>query len=38
VLKNIEYFKVIFHKNKEMANSISEYLELEKEEIAWLKK
>lgn len=38
VLKNIEFFKVIFKKNKEMANSIADYLDLEKEEIMWLKK
>jgi replication factor C large subunit len=38
VLKDIEYFKVIFKKNKEMANSIAEYVDLDKEEINWLRK
>ncbi len=38
VVKDIEYFKVIFKKDKEMAREISEYLDLEKEEIAWLRK
>ncbi len=38
VIKDIEFFKVIFKKNKEMASSISQYLDLDKEEIAWLKK
>ncbi len=38
VVKDMEYFKLIFKKNKEMAKSISEYLDLDKDEIAWLKK
>lgn len=38
VLKDIEYFKYIFRENKEMAQSISEYLELEAEEAEWLRK
>jgi replication factor C large subunit len=38
VLKDIEYFKVIFKKNKEMANSITKYADLDREEVAWLKK
>ena len=38
VVKNIEYFKVIFRKNQDMGNAISEYLDLDKEEVAWLKK
>lgn len=38
VLKNIDFFKIIFKKNKEMASQITEYVELEKEEVAWLKK
>jgi len=38
IVKEIEYYKIIFKKNKEMANSISEYADLDKEEIAWLKK
>jgi len=37
VLKNIEFFKGMF-KNKEMSKNISEYLDLDKEEVAWLKK
>jgi len=38
IIKDIEYFKIIFKKNKEMANKISEYLELDNEEIKWLRK
>ena len=38
VVKDIEYFKVIFKKNKQMAEQISTYLDLGKEEIDWLKK
>jgi len=38
VLKDIEYFKVIFRKNKEMAKEIADELNLDKEEILWLKK
>jgi len=38
VIKDIEYFKLIFKKNKEMAKGISEYLDLDKDEVAWLKK
>lgn len=38
VLKDIEYFKVIFRKNKEMSKAISDELELGKEEVDWLKK
>ncbi|MEA2035922.1 MAG: replication factor C large subunit [Nanoarchaeota archaeon] len=38
VVKDIEYFKIIFKKNKEMAKEISEYVDLDKEEVAWLKK
>jgi len=38
VLKNIDYFKVIFQNNKEMAKSISRQLDLNKEEIEWLEK
>ena len=38
VLKNIDYFRVIFNKDKEMASKISEDLELGKEEIEYLKK
>ena len=37
-LQSIDYFKPIFKKNKKMAEAISEELELEKEEVAWLKK
>ena len=37
VLKDIDYFKIMF-KNKQMAGSIIQYLQLEKEEIEWLKK
>jgi len=38
VLKDIEYFKVIFKKNKEMAKAITEYADLDKEEVNWLRK
>ena len=38
VLKDIEYFKVIFKKNKEMAMAISDELDLDKEEVEWLRK
>jgi len=38
VLKDIEYFKVIFKKNKEMAKAIEEYADLDKEEVMWLRK
>jgi len=38
VIRDIEYFKVIFKKNKQMAQSITEYLELDAEEVAWLRK
>ncbi len=38
VLKDIEYFKVIFKKDKEMSEAISEYLDLGDEEISWLRK
>lgn len=38
MMKNIDYFSVIFKNNKSMANEIAENLELDKEEIAWLKK
>ncbi len=37
VIKDIEYFRVIFRKNKEMAKAIADYLDLDKEEIKWLK-
>ena len=38
VLKDIEFFKLIFRKNKEMAKEIADELNLDKEEILWLKK
>jgi len=38
VLKDIEYFKVIFKKNKEMGKAIAEYVDLDKEEVSWLRK
>lgn len=38
MVKNIDYYKVIFQNDKEMAESISEYLDLNKEEADWLKK
>ncbi len=38
VLKDIEFFKLIFRKNKEMAKEIADELSLDKEEVEWLKK
>jgi replication factor C large subunit len=38
IIKDIEYFKTIFKKNKEMGNNIAEYADLSKEEVIWLKK
>jgi len=38
VLKNIDFFKVIFKENKEMADSITEELDLNKDEIEYLEK
>ncbi len=38
MVKNIEYFKVIFKKDKEMGESITEYARLDKEEVEWLRK
>jgi replication factor C large subunit len=38
ILKNFEYYQIIFKKNKEMADSIATELDLEKEEIAYLNK
>jgi len=38
VLKDIEYFKIIFKKDKGMANSIADYLDLDREEVSYLKK
>ena len=38
IIKDINYYKIIFKENKEMANNIAEQLDLDKEEIAWLKK
>ncbi len=38
VLKDIEYFKVIFRKNKEMGKEIADYADLDREEVEWLRK
>ncbi|MBW2983488.1 replication factor C large subunit [Candidatus Woesearchaeota archaeon] len=38
ILKDFEYFKVIFKKNKEMSKQLIEQLNLDKDEVAWLKK
>jgi replication factor C large subunit len=38
VMKNIDFFKVIFQKNKDMALRISEELDLNKDEIEYLEK
>ncbi|MBW2965869.1 replication factor C large subunit [Candidatus Woesearchaeota archaeon] len=37
-IKTIDYFKQIFKNDKEMAKQIADYLDLDKEEVAWLKK
>jgi len=37
-IKDIPYFQVIFNKNEEMAEKISEELDLNNEEVGWLKK
>lgn len=37
-IKNIDYFKLMFKNDKAMAESIAEYVNLDKEEIAWLKR
>jgi len=37
-VKNIDYFKVIFKNNKEMADAITEDINLDKEEVSWLRK
>ena len=38
IVKDIPYLQVIFKNNKKMAYSISEELDLNKEEVGWLKK
>src|SRR3989338_1375294 len=38
VLKDIDYFRVIFKKNKEMASEIAEEMDLDNEEVEWLRK
>jgi replication factor C large subunit len=38
IIKNIDYYKVIFQNNNEMADSIAKELDLNKEEIDYLKK
>ncbi len=38
VIKDFEYFRTIFKKNKEMASKLAEQLDLDKEEVAWMKK
>ena len=37
-IKTIDYFKQIFKNDKEMAKKIANYLNLDREEVAWLKK
>ena len=37
-VKNIRYFNIIFQKDKEMSDKITEELDLDKEEIEWLRK
>ncbi len=38
IIKDMPYFQIIFQKNRQMANQITEELELSKEEVEWLKK
>lgn len=38
VLKDIEYFKIIFKKNKEMSQAIAKCVDLDNEEVEWLRK
>ena len=38
ILKYVDYYKTIFKNNKEMAETLTEYADLDKEEVAWLKK
>ena len=38
IMKDFEYFRQIFKNNKEMANQLTDELELDKEEIDWLRK
>jgi len=38
MVKNIDFYKVIFKNNKEMADQIAEELDLAKEEVEWLRK
>ncbi|MBW2975625.1 replication factor C large subunit [Candidatus Woesearchaeota archaeon] len=38
VIKDIEYFRVIFRKDKEMGEAIARYADLGKEEVEWLRK
>ena len=38
VVKDMEYFKIIFRRDKEMAKAIEEYADLSNEEVDWLKK
>jgi replication factor C large subunit len=37
-VKTIDYFKQIFKNDKDMSKKIANYLDLDKEEVAWLKK
>jgi replication factor C large subunit len=37
-IKEVFYYKSIFKSNKKMANNIADYLELDKEEVDWLRK
>lgn len=38
MIKDMDYFKVIFRKDNKMADAIAEQYELDKDEIAWMKK
>ena len=37
-MKDMEYFKIIFRRDKGMAKAIEEYADLSNEEVDWLKK
>ena len=38
VVKDMDYYKIMFKKNKEMGNKLAEYFELDDEEVEWLRK
>ncbi len=38
VVKDMDYYKIMFKKNKEIGNKLAEYFEFDEEEVEWLKK